>query len=83
MTDELLNDGHKVSAVAAGILDCPVLSGSLNPSTYLFPRVTNAAMALVMPEAVCSAPVWPQIIGTNSPPTDGLLHGASADCIQL
>src|SRR5688572_26527011 len=78
----LSNDGHSEIAVATGMFDCVGLSGSLNPSTVLYPRLTIVAIALEIPDADCSAPVCPQSIGTNSPPPP-LLHGSVSRCVQL
>ena len=64
----LSNDGHSAIAVATGMLDWIGLSGSLKPSTKPYPLFTNDVIELLMPVALCSLPVWPQIIGTNWPP---------------
>src|SRR3954469_12197515 len=78
----LSNDGQSEMALATGLLDCVELSGSLKPSTLVLPRLANEVTALTMLAEVCSAPVWPQIIGTNSPPCP-VLQGSVSLCSQL
>src|SRR3954468_8354482 len=78
----LLNDGHSEIAVATGMFDWLLLSGSLKPSTNPNPLFTNDVIEFAMPVAVCSFPVWPQIIGTNWPPWP-LPHGSDSVCVQL
>jgi hypothetical protein len=65
-TDELpVKEGQSEIAIASEMFDCEELSGSLNPRTVVYPALTRLAISLVIPAAVCSLPVWPQIIGTN------------------
>jgi len=43
--------------------------------------LANEETALVIPAALCSLPVWPQIMGTNGTPV--LLQLLSGVCSQL